>query len=41
MTLEYAETEEASKRQALEELGKLIFPNSSQLATAVATGAAN
>lgn len=41
MTLEYAETDQASKRQALEELGKLIFPKFSQLATTVATGVAN
>ena len=41
MTLEYAETDEVSKRQAVEELGKLIFPKFSQLATGVAIGAAN
>jgi len=41
MTLEYAETDEASKRQAVEEWGKLIFPKFSQLANSVATGMIN
>jgi len=41
MTLVYAETDEAAKRQAVEELGKLIFPKFSQIATAVATGIVN
>jgi integrase len=40
MTLAYAESDEVSKRQAVEELGKLIFPKFSQLATGVAIGAA-
>ncbi len=39
MTLEYAATDEASEREAIEKLGKLIFPNIFQLATGVATGA--
>jgi integrase len=41
MTLVYAETDEASKRGAIEELGKLIFPKFSQIATEVATGFTN
>ena len=41
MTLEYAETDEASKRQAEEELGGLIFRKLSQLATGVAIGGVN
>ena len=41
MTLVYAETNETAKRQAVEELGKLIFPKFSQVATAVAIGAVN
>jgi len=41
MTLVYAETDEAAKRQAVEELGKLIFPKFSQVATPVAIGAVN
>jgi integrase len=32
MTLVYAETDEVSKRQAVEELANLIFPKFSQLA---------
>jgi integrase len=41
MTLVYAETDEAAKREAVEELGKLIFPKFSQVATPVAIGAVN
>jgi integrase len=37
MTLVYAETNEAGKRGAVEELGRLIFPNLSQVASGVAT----
>jgi len=40
MTLVYAETDEKAKREAVEELGKLIFPNFSQVAISVATGVA-
>jgi hypothetical protein len=41
MTLVYAETDEPSKRSAITELGKLIFPKFSQIATPVATGFVN
>ena len=41
MTLVYAKTDETAKRQAVEELGKLIFPKFSQLANTVATGTIN
>lgn len=41
MTLVYAETDEAGKRAAVDELGKLIFPRFSQIATSVATGCVN
>jgi integrase len=41
MTLVYAETDETGKRAAVEELGKLIFPKFSQIATPVATGLVN
>jgi hypothetical protein len=41
MTLVYAETDEAAMRQAVAELGKLIFPKFSQVATSVATGTVN
>ena len=41
MTLLYAETNDAAKREAVEELGKLIFPKFSQVATAVAIGTVN
>ena len=40
MTLVYAETDERAKREAVEELGKLIFPKFSQVAISVATGVA-
>jgi integrase len=40
-TLLYAETNDAAKREAVEELGKLIFPKFSQLANTVATGTLN
>lgn len=41
MTLEYAESGEASKRRAIKKLGELIFPKFSQIATTVAIGAVN
>jgi integrase len=41
MTLVYAETNEAGKRGAVEELGKIIFPNLSQVATKIASGSAS
>jgi integrase len=41
MTLVYAETDEAATREAVSELGKLIFPKLSQFATVVATDTAN
>jgi hypothetical protein len=41
MTLVYAETDEAATRQAVEELGRLIFPKLSQFATAIAIGSVN
>jgi 8-oxo-dGTP pyrophosphatase MutT (NUDIX family) len=41
MTLVYAETDETAKREAVEELGKPIFPKFSQLAMPVANGTIN
>lgn len=41
MTLLYAETDEAGKRGAVEELGRLIFPELSQIATPLATQNSN
>lgn len=40
-TLLYAEADEAGKRKAVEELGRLIFPKFSQVAAAVAASMAN
>jgi hypothetical protein len=39
MSLVYAETNETAKREAVEELGNLIFPKFSQVATGVASRA--